>query len=588
MLVLSTRVALLRAHGMIAEAGTLLDAYVKRDPSPSTHLMRARFLVAIGRPEQAEKDYLRIAEIDTSSRGRQLLADFYRSTGRPNQAEKELRQGLKDHADDLMLKRSLLAFLLQRRGKSDLAEAEKILDGLEAQLGQRADLLWARAALMTARSTKPVTLHAAQMLLKQSVKLEPTFVRGHVAMIQMALAEKDYAQARLRTEDALKANPASIPLLVEQVRVELGAGQFSTAADLARNMLEIEAGNRNARALLVSAAMGARSKDDLQHVRSVLRQALVNDSRDPNLHLANARILSTLGQDKAAISGLDSYARTNAGKRSGPVMLALTRLYRQQGDPFEAVFWLGQAAKLLGDNNPSVLTERLWLRAMQKKFDDVASIAATHDSSSQANQRVLATAAAILATSGVKKHVSQAERLYRRAMDLAPQWIFPKRGLANLLYHTGKVDQAEKLYRQVLEQDENDVQALNGLAWILAETRKDYKAALPLIEKAVKLAPNDRQVRDTRGVILSNLPGREPDARKDFEKCVELTAPDSIPQAKALLQLGRLCQRLEDHAAARKHLEDALRIDAKNRALTPEQRTEIAEILKGLPGKPTS
>lgn len=157
-----------------------------------------------------------------------------------------------------------------------------------------------------------------------------------------------------------------------------------------------------------------------------------------------------------------------------------------------------------------------------------------------------------------------------------------------MAFRVGAVDRAEALYREVLEAEPLNEHALNGLAWILAEIRKDYPAALPLADKAARLAPSDSHVRDTRGVILSNLPGRLPDARKDFEKCVELAAPNSARRATALLRLGRTCLRLEDPRAARKHLEAALGIDSRSKVLTPEQRSEIAEILKSLPAEPES
>ena len=158
--------------------------------------------------------------------------------------------------------------------------------------------------------------------------------------------------------------------------------------------------------------------------------------------------------------------------------------------------------------------------------------------------------------------------------------------LAALLYHVGKRDQAEALYREVLDSEPNNPDALNGVAWALVEIHKDFKAALPLAEKAVALAPDDPHVLDTRGVILSNLPGRLPDARKDFLKCVELTAPDSGPRAKALFRLGRVCAKLNDAGSARKYLNEAVRIDRKVRALSDRQRREAAEILESLPAKP--
>ena len=86
---------------------------------------------------------------------------------------------------------------------------------------------------------------------------------------------------------------------------------------------------------------------------------------------------------------------------------------------------------------------------------------------------------------------------------------------------------------------------------------------------------------DTKGTILSELPDRLADARKDFEKLVELLPPDTRELAKALLKLARICVKLNDLAQAKQHLEKALEIDRKIDVFTPDERSEITRILQG-------
>jgi tetratricopeptide (TPR) repeat protein len=122
--------------------------------------------------------------------------------------------------------------------------------------------------------------------------------------------------------------------------------------------------------------------------------------------------------------------------------------------------------------------------------------------------------------------------------------------------------------------------ALNDLAWILAEARQAYEEALPLADRGLQLAPKNTHLLDTRGVILSNLPGRLRDARRDFEKCVELTEPGTPARAKALLQLGRTYARLDDGTGARRCLQEALEIDREQDVFTTQERGEISELKK--------
>ena len=120
----------------------------------------------------------------------------------------------------------------------------------------------------------------------------------------------------------------------------------------------------------------------------------------------------------------------------------------------------------------------------------------------------------------------------------------------------------------------------NDLAWILQEHYHRYAAALELANIGLRLEPDNLYVLDTRGTILSNLPDRLADARNDFERLVELSTSDTREQAKALLQLGRICAKLNDLVQAKQHLKNALEIDRKIDVFTPDERSEIKRIVQ--------
>jgi tetratricopeptide (TPR) repeat protein len=136
------------------------------------------------------------------------------------------------------------------------------------------------------------------------------------------------------------------------------------------------------------------------------------------------------------------------------------------------------------------------------------------------------------------------------------------------------------MYGQVLEQHPDNVRALNDLAWILQEHDRRYDAALELANKGLALAPEDTHLLDTRGTILSKMPDRLPDARKDYEKIVPLQSSDARQQAAALFQLGRICAKLDDFVPARQHLQKALEIDRKVSVFTADERVEITKIVQ--------
>ena len=155
---------------------------------------------------------------------------------------------------------------------------------------------------------------------------------------------------------------------------------------------------------------------------------------------------------------------------------------------------------------------------------------------------------------------------------------------ASTLNHTGNFERAEDIYREILEQHPNKIQVLNDLAWILQEHGNRYADALKLADRGLNLTEEGEQgylhLLDTRGTILSKLEDRLADAKTDFERLIELSPSDTRQKAKALLKLGRLCVRLNDPIQAKKHLERALEIDRKIDVFTPDERTEIMEIIQ--------
>jgi len=176
--------------------------------------------------------------------------------------------------------------------------------------------------------------------------------------------------------------------------------------------------------------------------------------------------------------------------------------------------------------------------------------------------------------------VERARQWVGRVAALAPTSLDARLGLASGLYQTGDAEGAQKTYRQLLQQYPDDTRVLNDLAWVLQEHDQQYAEALDLANKGLRLAPGDLHLLDTRGTILSNMPDRLPDAKRDFDELQRQSPVGSSRQAKALLQLGRICAKLNDLTQARQYLENAMLIDQKNQVFTPDERSEIARILE--------
>ena len=155
---------------------------------------------------------------------------------------------------------------------------------------------------------------------------------------------------------------------------------------------------------------------------------------------------------------------------------------------------------------------------------------------------------------------AEAERLYRRAMDMDASNPRPPRELGILLLDEGQLAPADGLLRQALKLDPSDVFALSALGEAAAR-QQHYKEAAAILERALKAVPASRgvPVRLNLGFVYLQLR-----RFKDVEQLMTATiklAPRE-PQAYALLGAARLGSG--DSAGARDAFQRALALDPHN------------------------
>src|SRR5579864_8117962 len=89
----------------------------------------------------------------------------------------------------------------------------------------------------------------------------------------------------------------------------------------------------------------------------------------------------------------------------------------------------------------------------------------------------------------------------RQARDLQPRNALILTALGTALNQVGQKEAAEATYRWALNADANNFQALNNLAFLLAENGSDLNAALDYAERARRLFPKLQAASDTLGWV---------------------------------------------------------------------------------------
>ncbi|RPJ34663.1 MAG: tetratricopeptide repeat protein [Planctomycetaceae bacterium] len=441
------------------------------------------------------------------------------------------------------------------------------------------ELIKLRAVQLLQQLT-PESLHAAKEKLQQVIKLEPTSVDAHLGLIGIAMKQDDYAGARDYAIRACGSNPDNPALLAARGRAELALENVEMAVQLARLGLARDPNSAEAGDLLVEAALKGNDRRLLDEAGTLAETWVRRDPADVDILIARARVLTSLGTPQKAIPELEAYCRTNQGSASVPACVMLADLYRLSGDVDKAGQKIDQAESREPNNQRVIHARFLWLLA-QKRFTDLQGISSAYISAEEQDPMMVLMAGSTLAASSSMTLKKEGLLLLEHAVTLSPTSAKARLSLAFALYQAGEVERAEQMYRQLLSQHPANIQALNDLAWILQAHDRDYAAALELVNTGLRLARDEPHLLDTRGTILANMQDRLAEARNDFQRLTALSPSGSREKARAFLKLGRICVKLNDLTAAKRHLDEALKIDKETNVFTPAERSEISNILLG-------
>ena len=617
----ATRVSILKAEGKTEEAQRILDDYVADSNDFRAYMMRAVYLVNEGELESAEKDYIKLTTFAGQEvPGIELLSNFYAGHEQLDKAIATLQEGLNTYPGNSRLKRSLMkAYYLQRQPQSR-QRALEILAALEKELPQDPELMKLRAMQLLEVPT-PQSIKAAREKLENVTKLDPTAVDAHLGLINIAMRAGQFEAARDYAIRALKFNSNNLNLMSARANAELAIGNTRMASDLAHEILKKESNNTEALGILLNVALSARNEDRslieetiklarlmleedpnytvvrdiivtaavrsnnqtlLEEALKMVESALAKEPANEILLLSRTRVLVSMNQSKVAIPELEAYIQTQQGSRSVFAIITLADLHRLNGNLDQARQKIEQA-ELIDPKNQLVIHARLLLLVAQERFDEIAGISSAYLSAETQNPATLVAAASILASMDSMALKQEGLKLFEKAANIAPALPNARLGLASTLYQTGDIERAKQAYQKLLDEYPNNIQALNDLAWIIQKHDQRYDTALELANRGLRTSSDEKDrlhLLDTRGTILSNMPGRLADARKDFITLVGALPDDTSQKAKALLMLGRICAKLNDLVQAKQYMYNALEIDRKINVLTPDERSEITRILQ--------
>jgi tetratricopeptide (TPR) repeat protein len=583
--IVQERATILAAAGRKDEALQLVNTKVQRYQDFEAYLLRARLYNTLGDKERAETDYRHLTTFEESTpAGHILLAQFYRQEGRIDEAVAVCEQGLQIAPESEPLQRLLTEVLVVDRDPSHRERGLRLLDELLAANPKDAELRRLRVQVDLRAGGDSAQ---AEEALKQIVRDDPGNVVAWRDLIQLARDRNDAQAAMGYFGQALNANPTSMELLLVGAQLELAQGDRAKAVQLAESAREMHRSRIEPRLLLANLYL---SGGDAEQAADALDEAFQLEPDNEAVRMARSSYFLAIDQPEQAVENLAAYIDEGAGAGAIDATTMLINIHLNRREFGKAEARLEQAV-LMGKNKVKVALLRARLLGLRDQFDQIPSLVDAIDPATDGYTTLLREAALVLTASENPAHWAQARQMLDRMVSIEPDSIDGHLSIAMVEYRRKNRDECVQAYRRVLELDPNQHQALNDLAWVLAEggDPEEMAEAEILANRAVERYPGYANILDTRGYVFYKL-GRYEDAREDLEKCLAVVATQTPTYAKALLHLGQVLVKLDRLQEARDRLEEALQVDAQHMERTPgassffdeDERRQIDELLPTL------
>lgn len=353
-----------------------------------------------------------------------------------------------------------------------------------------------------------------------------------------------YPEAVAAYDAALALKP-DLPSAIENRAIALNCGgKFEEAVETAKRLATLRPGETKPLLFLAAIANdGGRFHDAIDACRDVLRI----DAACVDAHFALGYALNRMGESGAAVIAYSRVAELQPGSASVQMNLGLSVM--SVGDVKGAVDAFTRATEA----DPSVAEPWFNLAIACERLNNVPK----------------AIEAAL------------------RSREARPYWAASTNLLASLYLKAGDHLQAEREFRHALELDPQFVPALAGIANMFAD-RSQHAQAIDYIDQALRLAPTDTSAHDVLLMALTSAPGI--DRRLIFEKHLEygrrfsrpIPRHNNSPNPTRRIRVGYISPDFRAHSVAfflialfGKHDHSAFEIVAYDDAVKPDSITQL-------------
>lgn len=393
---------------------------------------------------------------------------------------------------------------------------------------------------------------AALKIVRRLAQAHPGVAQAHFAIAQAAANANDDALALTESRNALKIRPDwELPVLLESSVLQ----KTSNRDALARLKSFIDT-NPKAREVRLAYARTLVADRQYEIARKEF-QSLTDDYPDNTEVIYSVALLSMQLEDwPRAEANLKRLLTLDFADRN-QVHLWLGQVSEEQKRYPDAIDWYKRI-----DRGEHLLNAQIrQSMATSKQGDLAAARAILREASPENNQQRVQL---ILAESQLLRDANQP----KEALDLLEKSIERVPNNPDLIYDYAMVAEKldlvevmEKNLRRVIELKADHAHAYNALGYSLADRNMRLSEARELIEKAVKLAPNDYYIMDSLGWVLFRE-GKTEEALKVLQ-----TAYEGRPDAEIGAHLGEVLWMLNRRSEAEKIWAESMKRAPENEVL---------------------
>jgi tetratricopeptide (TPR) repeat protein len=304
------------------------------------------------------------------------------------------------------------------------------------------------------------------------------------------------------------------------------------AATRARDALkEILDGAPNDPRALYLLSSANRQLGDLAAAEDAARRMLTVDPKSVTALYALSQVFFAQHEPKKVIDLLTPFSREAATRGKGSesdaalVMAQLGFAELQQGDPQQAIAAF-TTAKVLAPKNPAYEAYLVQAHLSAKEYAKATEIAADALTRHPGDSRLITLNADALV--GLSRR-DEAVKLLQDARSQAPDADDLSLKLGAIFEEAGKLEDAEREFRRLIEREPLNAPALNYLGYMLADRGVRLPEAITLIERALKVEPENPAYLDSLGWALFKS-GKTEEAEQPLRKAATSAASESVIQ----------------------------------------------------------